>query len=62
MSFKVDFARKPNKGTSSQVFWRRDADPETFDRFIALAEQTGVSKPELIRQCVRYALDHMEEQ
>ena len=35
--------------------------PDTFDRLLALSEETGVSFNKIVNQCIEYALSHYEE-
>lgn len=46
---------------SSVVFWRA-TDVSLFDRLAKQAAAEKLSKAELTRQCITYALDNLEEQ
>ena len=63
MSFKLKHkpkkTRQPNYG--KVMNFRRGVDPELFDRLQRMAAKEGLSYAEALRQCVRYALDNMEE-
>lgn len=61
MSFQVTTKRTDRRSRQISITLDRNAAPELHDEITRLAEKLDVTRPELVRQCVRYALDHMEK-
>lgn len=64
MTFTLDNRTRArrNQGTSDpNIVFRRARDPELFDRITELSKSRDLSKAEIVRQCISYALKHLED-
>ena len=61
MAFEIKPPSRKTSRPDSQAVFRQREDPEMWARFVAVVERSGVSRSEALRQCVRYALDNMNE-